>query len=247
MECDIIWMVINVNFISFLVTFLSGLSFCIGYLITKLFENKKKLIIFSIGFAFSILIGLALFDLLPECFELFNKWYIVPMYVLVGVFILKAFDLLLPNHEHTDNSKHIEHISLISCIAIILHNIIESTAIYTTGVKDIRMGVLMAIGVSCHNIPLGIQITSLTKSNKKSMIMISLLALSSVVGILVFQILNIQLTDNIAGALISITLGMLMYIVFFELFCEVKKYIKTKEMFYGLFFGIAVIVLSLLI
>lgn len=240
-------MVIYVDFNAFLITFLSGLSFYIGYLITKLFDNKKRLIIFSIGFAFSILLGLAFLDLLPECFEIFDKWYLVILYVIIGILILKALDLLLPDHEHSDNNKHIEHISLISCIAIILHNIIEATAIYTSGVNNIKIGVLMAIGVSCHNIPLGIQITSLTKSKKKEFIMISLLAFSSVVGIFMLQIFNIKLTENIIGMLISVTLGMLIYIVFFELLHEVKNYIKTKEMFYGLFFGIAIIVLSLLL
>ena len=77
--------------------------------------------------------------------------------------------------------------------------------------------------------------------------MTSLLALSSAVGIIILTIFKINLTDNILGMLISITLGMLIYIVFFELLCEVKEHIKEKEMFYGLFFGIAVIVLAMII
>ena len=232
------------NFNAFLITFISGIAFYIGYLIPRLFVDKKRLIVFSIGFSFSILIGLSLFDLLPECFELIDNWYMIMLYIIIGILILKAFDLLLPNHEHSHSSKHIEHISLISCIALLLHNIIEATAIYTTGLNDIRMGVLMAIGVSCHNIPLGVQITSLTKSSKRAFIMITLLALSSIIGIILLQLFNIVLTDNLIGVLMGITLGMLVYLIFFELFCEVKDNIKTKEMFYGIFFGIAVIVLS---
>lgn len=235
------------NFNAFLITFLSGLAFYIGYLIPRLFTDKKRLIIFSIGFSFSILIGLSIFDLLPECFELIDKWYMIIIYIIIGLLIVKAFDLLLPNHEHSHTNKHIEHISLISCVALLLHNIVEATAIYTTGLNDIKMGVLMAIGVSCHNIPLGIQISSLTKSSKRSFIMITLLALSSIIGIIIFQVFNIVLTDTLIGALIGITLGMLIYLIFFELFCEVKENINTKEMFYGLFFGIAVIALSSII
>ncbi len=230
-----------------LITIMSGISFFIGYLITRLISNKKKLVVFSIGFAFSVLIGLILLDLLPECLEIFDKWYIVLIYALVGILLLKALDLLLPAHEHSKKHSHIEHISLISCIAIILHNIIEATAIYTTCLSNIKIGLLMAIGVTCHNIPLGIQVTSLTNSNKKGIIMTSLLALSSAVGIIILTIFKINLTDNILGMLISITLGMLIYIVFFELLCEVKEHIKEKEMFYGLFFGIAVIVLAMII
>ncbi len=235
------------NLNAFIITLLSGMSFYIGYLITKIVKDKKKLVVFSIGFAFSILIGLILFDLLPECFELLSDWTHVLACVIVGGVILKVLDLLLPNHEHSHKHSHIEHISLMSCIALILHNIIEATAIYTTSVNDVKMGTLMAIGVSCHNIPLGIQVSSLTSSNKKSLLMITLLMLSSIVGVIIFTIFNITLTDKILGILISITLGMLLYIVCFELFCEVKENIKTKEMFYGLFFGLCVIILSLLV
>ena len=58
---------------AFLITLLTGLSFYIGYLITKIVKNEKKLIIFAVGFAFAIIIGLCLFDMLEECLEMENK------------------------------------------------------------------------------------------------------------------------------------------------------------------------------
>ena len=232
------------NLNALLITLASGIAFLIGWLITKLFTNKKKLVIFSIGFGFSVLIGLILFDLLPECFELFSEWYVVVLYIIIGILLLKAFDILIPHHEHTGKHSHIEHISLMSFVAILLHNIIETTAIYTTSVSNLKMGLLMSIGVSCHNIPFGIQMTSLSKSNKQGLLLTSLLAISSIIGILVFNVFNIPLTDDVLGMLISITLGMLIYIVFFELLCEVKEHIKTKEMFYGLFFGVFIVFIA---
>ena len=50
----------------FIITILSGLSFFIGYLITKFIKDEKKLTIFYVGFSFVIIIGLILFYLLPE-------------------------------------------------------------------------------------------------------------------------------------------------------------------------------------
>lgn len=235
------------NFNAFLITLISGLSFYIGYFIVRLFNDKKKLITFSIGFAFSILIGLIIFDLIPECLEMFDKWYIIVIYIISGILILKALDLLIPSHHHTESNNHIEHIGFVSFIAILLHNIIESFAIYSTSISEVKLGVLMAIGVSCHNIPFGIQITSLTKNNKKSLIMTSILALSSIIGILILGVFDLVLPETVISALVCITLGMLIYIVFFELLCEVREHIKTKEMFYGLFFGILVIFLAMVI
>lgn len=233
------------NIKALLITVLASLSFVLGYFITKLFKNKTKLGIFSIGFAFSILIGLSIFDLIPECIELFDKWYIMLIYVLVGIIILKLFDILLPHHEHTHEHSHIEHISFISFIAILLHNIIESIAIYTSSINDIKTGLFLSIGVMCHNIPLGIQLSSLSK--KKGLLYVLLLVLSSVVGILVFFIFNIPFTDNILRIFMGITLGMLVYIILFELLCEIKENIKVKELIYGIVLGILIVLLSLFI
>ena len=47
--------------------------------------------------------------------------------------------------------------------------------------------------------------------------------------------------------LISITLGMLIYISLFELLCEVKENIKKKELQLGIFSGIVLVIISELI
>ena len=44
--------------IACLVTILSGVSFLIGYIITMLLNNNKKLITFSLGFSFIVIFGL---------------------------------------------------------------------------------------------------------------------------------------------------------------------------------------------
>lgn len=232
-----------------LITIISGLSFFIGYLITVLVKNKKKLIIFSVSFSFSIIVGLILFDLLPECFELLTNNWLILISALIGISLLKLLDIFIPDHDHNDSEKknHMEHIGLISALALFLHNIIEGTAIYTTSLTNVKLGLIMAIGVSFHNIPLGIQVSSLIKNKTEKIILMSLLVLSSVVGIVFINIFKITLNDAVLGVLISVTLGMLIYIAFFELYCEVKESVKEKETVYGLLFGVFIIVLTQLI
>ncbi|NLC47928.1 MAG: ZIP family metal transporter [Tenericutes bacterium] len=232
-----------------LITILSGLSFFIGYLITLFVKNKKKLTVFSVAFSFTVIVGLILFDLSPECFELLsNKWLIV-VSILIGILLLKLLDFFLPDHSHDESNKknHMQHIGLISAIALFLHNIIEGTAIYTTSLANIKLGLIMAIGVSFHNIPLGIQISSLIKNKTEKIIMISLLVLSSIVGVIFINIFKITLNDAVIGVLISVTLGMLIYIAFFELLCEVKENIKKKETLLAFVLGLVVIILTQLI
>ena len=190
------------NIQAIFITLLSGLSFFIGYLITKLIKDEKKLITFSVGF-------------IPD-----------------------------HEHEHTKKKDHMEHIGLISTLALFIHNVIEGTAIYTATLSSISIGLFTSLGVSFHNIPLGIQISSLVKSKKEKLTLLTILSLSSILGVIILKLFKITLTSYISGILISITLGMLIYIAFFELLCEVKENIKKKELLIGIITGIVLIILS---
>lgn len=234
--------------IAYLITFLSGVSFFIGYLVTVLLNNNKKLVTFSLGFSFIIIFWLIIFDLLPECLELVDNKAIILLYALIGIALLKLLDLFIPDHEHKSNKKdHMKHIGVISFIALFIHNIIESTAIYTASLTNTSLGLMMAIGVSFHNIPLGIQISSMIKNKKEKLLLITGLTFSSLVGIIVLNLLKITLSDGVLCVLISITLGMLIYISLFELLCEVKENIKKKELQLGIFSGIVLVIISELI
>ena len=231
-----------------LITLLSGTAFIIGYLVTKFFKKEKKLIVFSVGFSFVIILGLVFFDLLPECLELVSKKWLILCYALLGIIVLKVLDIFVPDHEHTSEEKHhMEHIGLISAIALVLHNVIEGTAIYTTALTDSKMGLFMALAVSCHNIPLGIQVSSLVKNKKEKFILLFILFLSSVIGLFLINIFKITLSESVLGVLISITLGMLIYISMFELICEIKEHIKEKILWYGIIFGVIISIISVLL
>lgn len=229
---------------AFLITLLSGLSFYIGYLVTKIIRNEKKLIVFAVGFAFTIILGLCLFDMLGECLEMDNK-IIMIVSMIGGIAILKVLDLFIPDHEHhKKDNAHIEHIGIISTLALFLHNMIEGTAIYTASLSNLKVGFFMALGVSFHNIPLGIQTSSLVHKRNSRLELLTILALSSVVGALFISVFDIIISELVTQSLICISFGMLMYIALFELLCEVKENIRKKELIYGLLFGIIFIVVG---
>ena len=185
---------------------------------------------------------------MPECLELVDNKLIILLYALIGIVLLKLLDLFIPDHEHKSNKKdHMEHIGVISFIALFIHNIIESTAIYTASLTNTSLGLMMAIGVSFHNIPLGIQISSMIKNKKEKLLLTTGLTFSSLVGIILLNLLKITLSDGVLCVLISITLGMLIYISLFELLCEVKENIKKKELQLGIFSGIVLVIISVLI
>ena len=94
------------EFKAIIITLLSGVSFLVGYLITKFVKNEKKLVTFSVGFSFTIILGLVFFDLLPECIELLENKILIILCIVVGIAILKLLDIFIPNHEHGANNKN---------------------------------------------------------------------------------------------------------------------------------------------
>ena len=231
-----------------LITLLSGLSFLLGYLITKFVKNEKRLVIFSVGFSFTIILGLIIFDLLPESFELMKSKYALVGFILSGIIVLKILDVFVPDHSHSsDHTNHMEHIGLISALALILHNIIEGTAIYSNAISNTKVGLMMALAVSFHNIPLGIQVSSLVKKKNEKAILLFSLVLSSIIGIILIKLFNVTISANVLGMLMSITLGMLIYIALFELLCEIKEHFKDKTLWLGVVIGAILVSVGILL
>ena len=150
-------------------TLIVGIFILIGTLIVFFTKNNNKFIKFSISMAFGVMISLAIVELMPEAFELLesqSKTILkIVFFTTIGILLLAVLDKIVPHHDHGHEHEHGEmhnmmHIGLISSIALVLHNLIEGMALYLTTLEDLKIGILMVIGIGLHNIPLGIIITS---------------------------------------------------------------------------------------
>ncbi len=238
----------------------AGLFFLIGGLISLKVKNKDKLNHFSIALAFVIILNLIVFDLLPEIGELLDgyslgfKALIIIVFGLFGFIFLKGLDFFIPDHHHDhhddeidkkEHDSHLKHIGTLTLISLILHNILEGFAIAGMSLNNIKMGLLICISVALHNIPLGTTIFSSLNINKNK-ILIAILTLSSFGGGLIFFLFN-YISNLVLAIVTIITLGMLLYILVFELLSEVWQNKKKKETLYGLIIGFIIIAISLLI
>ena len=239
-------------------TLIVGIFILIGTLIVFFTKNNNKFIKFSISMAFGVMISLAIVELMPEAFELLesqSKTILkIVFFTTIGILSLAVLDKIVPHHDHGHEHEHGEmhnmmHIGLISSIALVLHNLIEGMALYLTTLEDLKIGILMVIGIGLHNIPLGIIITSAFykgNNNKVKTFFISLgIALSTFVGGLIMLLLqNKMFNDYITGILICLTLGMILYIAIFELlpqmFCKKDKKINIV----GIITGIIILLIS---
>ncbi len=240
-----------------LLTILVSGFFLIGIFLTYFFKNKSKLVLFTTGLTFIIMLDLIFFDLLPETFEIFQikdnpfSLLLIIIFTFLGFFILKVLDFFVPEHHHTHQEKgdneiehnnHLFHIGLITTISLILHNILEGISIYVTGLNNLKLGVLMAISVGIHNLPFGLEVAIVLSARKESkffkLILLTVLTLSSFMGAFFLFLIQKDLNTLLEGILLSMTLGMILFIILSELLPEVNTNIDKKEVKYGLLIGL---------
>lgn len=235
-----------------ILTLCSGLFFLVGILIYDFINDKNKFSNFSIACALVVIIGLIVGDLLPELLELKKWWFLI--FVLIGMFLFLIIDKIVPHHHHDhheinddeiEHSDHLIHISTITILALLLHNMIEGMALYGVLISDLKNGLLMLLGIGLHNLPFGFGIAN-NKKDWKSKFLILILILSGGFGGFIYILFG-EISPVLEGIIISLTLGMLIHILINELLKEVWENIKKKETIYGIIIGIVLLVLINLI
>ena len=246
------------NTLALFITFLLGFFIIIGVIIAFFLKKQKKVLDFIFAFALSILTMLILTDLLGHTIEHLGikHIYLFILFTCLGLLIFKIIDDFVPEHEDAkmtkkEEKKNIVHIGVLATIALIIHNFVEGMAIYLTSANDINLGIMMALGVGLHNIPLGIIITTTLNSDKntgKYLFCIISLFISSFLGGLLLFLLNINtVSDIVIGSLLALTIGMLLYIIIFELYPKVKKTTNKKITIIGLVTGVIIALIGMFI
>ncbi len=231
-----------------LFTFITGVFFLLGIILNQICKDKKNISVLAIALAFVVLINLIGLDLAPEVLSKISVWSL--LCIFLGFVLLKVMDLFVPHHEHhhkekRDNVKehnnHLEHISIITILALTLHNIIECMALYNVTGTNVKAGMLMCLAIGLHNIPLGFQIGG--SLNKRKVLYISILTLSGFCGGLLSLIIG-TIPEIWELYILAFTLGMLIYLTFFEIFKELITSLKNAYALYGIIIGIVLIVVT---
>lgn len=253
------------NLVALLLTLLVGLFILAGSACGMSYKENKKITDFSISVAFGVIIGLIVFEILPESYKILNEEVgmvrgilAVIVLILIGIVILKILDLFVPHHEHElhhthkhnetkCHNEHLYHIGIVSAVAVMIHNLIEGMSLYLVSSNNFVSGLLLCLGVGLHNIPMGLVISStLNSSNysKKKILNISMLvSLSTFVGGIIMFILG-GVNSLVEGILLGLTLGMLIYIALFELLHQIYHMKNKKIAIFGSVIGFILIVTS---
>lgn len=239
-----------------LIAFSAGLAFFLGALIVAFFKDKKKISDFAIAMSFAVILGVIILELIPEIKTLLApikplfRYLLIIILTLGGILFVKILDILIPHHHYHNKGeeKHLSHIGLVTAVALLGHNFIEGLSIYSAYILNPNLGILLSLGVIIHNIPLGMQITAnMNKEGIKAYLLLLALTCATILGPLTIFVLNINLAPFWFGIFMTFSLGMLLYIVLFELLTEFVKNIKQKRSLIGFGCGLLVVFLGMFI
>lgn len=155
------------------------------------------------------------------------------------------------NRQRNGNNKvSLEKASALIFLGIFIHNFPEGMATFVGTLKDIELGIVLAMAIALHNIPEGIAVSvpiyASTKSRKKAFFWSFLSGISEFLGaLLVGLILLPIINDAIIGALLAIVAGIMIYISLDELLPVAHSLGKEHVAIVGMTIGMFVMFLSL--
>lgn len=191
-----------------------------GGLFALRFKDKLHLIL---GFSAGAVIGVALFDLLPEAIGLVNKNYSVSFttaLVGLGFVVYMILDRVTSFHDHDDepgctNVQHHRHgKGALGAASLTVHSLLDGVAIGLAFQVSVAVGAIVAVAVLVHDFSDGINtvgfIMRTAGSRRRAFFWLLLDAIAPVVGIIstVFFVVS----GNTLGIILAVFCGFFLYI-----------------------------------
>ncbi len=215
-------------------SFLAGASTALGAVLLYFFGTPgEKVLSALLGFAGGIMLGISVFELLPEALELGSMTTAVVGFLL-GCGMMFGLDHVLP-HSHLSTADEIvvenpENIGMenkpmlrmgyLILFGIALHNLPEGLAIGAGLEASPELGLAIAVAIGLHNVPEGLAMAGPLKAGGLpigKIFLFTLLAglmtpLGTGIGLLLFSVSPVMVGGSLAFAA-----GAMVYIVNDEL------------------------------
>jgi zinc transporter ZupT len=187
----------------------------LGGLFALRYQDKLHLIL---GFSAGAVLGVALFDLLPESFDLARKEYSAPtitLFVACGFFaflFLNRVLLLHPEEEHGGHGHHRQ--GTLGAASLSLHSFLDGVGIGLAFKVSTTVGVVVAVAVVAHDFSDGINTVSVILKNRgqgiRALRWLLLDAVAPLLGVVSTSFFT--LSDEQLGVVLSIFCGFFLYI-----------------------------------
>lgn len=153
--------------------------------------------------------------------------------------------------RHKDQ-KRLLRMGLFTALAVAIHNFPEGLATFLAALRDPGLGVAIAVAIAIHNIPEGISVAVpvfyATGSRSKAFWYSFASGLAEPVGVIIgYTLLRPFINDAVFGFLFASVAGIMVYISVDELLPSAREYGEHHLAIGGLFAGMAVMAVSLLL
>ncbi|MFX0123877.1 MAG: zinc transporter ZupT [Candidatus Hodarchaeota archaeon] len=220
-------------------SFFAGLSTTLGAVtIFIIKKDDAKIISLSMGFSAGVMLGVSIFELLPEAIASLEI-FVAGLFFLLGMIMVALLDFLIPHeymHEHStdENASLVKEkgnprlmkTGLLVAIGIAIHNLPEGFVTITGSLYDpsLKLGIILATAIALHNIPEGLSVAlpiyAASNSRRKAFVtsFISGLAepIGAIIGLVVLLGLGIINTEIIVISLAFVA-GIMTFISLDEL------------------------------
>ena len=244
-------------------TLLAGLSTGVGSLIAYFIRRPKIVYLsFSLGVSAGVMVYVSFMELLPGAVERVGEPLSI-LFFFLGIAFIGIVDLLVPEAENPHNYEGMEEpkkpdqshalmrTSMMTALAIGIHNFPEGLATFASALSDLRLGLFIAIALAIHNIPEGIAVSMpiyyATGSKNKAFVYSLLSGISEPAGALVGYLLLMPfLTPTVLAGTLALVAGVMIYISLDELLPMAHSYGHGHLVISGVVLGMLLMAISLL-
>jgi len=191
-----------------------------GGLFALRFKDKLHLIL---GFSAGAVVGVALFDLLPEAIALIKENHSISfatVFVGLGFVVYMILDRLILFHSHNDDhdcantQHHGQGKSILGAASLVAHSFIDGTAIGLAFQVSSAVGIIVAVAVLVHDFSDGINtvgfIMRSAGSRRRAFSWLLLDAAAPVLGVIVTMFFAVS--GGTLGIILAIFCGFFLYI-----------------------------------
>jgi len=243
---------------AFLLTLLAGLATGLGGVIALFAKrDNRKFLSACLSLSVGVMLYVSFVEIFAKADEslgyaLGERGYLAATIAFfAGIALIALIDKCIPHHDHGEGQT-LERMGLTSALAIAIHNFPEGLVTFMAALQDPALGIAIAAAIAIHNIPEGIAIAApiyyATGSKTKALLLSTASGLTEPLGALVAYVLLAQvLSYAVFGIVFAAAGGMMVYISMHQLLPVAESFGNHKLVTRGIFAGMAIMALSLVL
>ncbi len=216
----------------------AGLSTTLGAITVFIIKKEDtKVISLSMGFSAGVMLGVSIFELLPESIN--NIGILTAgFFFLLGMIAVALLDFFIPHeymYEHScddidavpinnPNNPRLLRTGMLVAVGIAIHNLPEGFVTLTGSLYSLELGLILAIAIALHNIPEGLSVAIpiyAASDNKRKAFGISFVSglaepLGAIIGLVVLLIFGL-ISEEIITISLAFVAGIMTFISLDEL------------------------------